>query len=222
MKINIEKLENKIKIKFKNKKLLQESLTHKSFDYLKNNEKLEFLGDRILGLVLSKRILELYPEESLGDLDKRFAYLVNRTACANIGKKINLEKYIFLGKTYNQKTSIEDKILSDTCEALIGAIFLDKGFSIVEKFILKNWKDEIKKTIITKIDNKTKLQEYSLKKFKTLPLYNLVKTVGPRHNPEYKIGVKIKDSKTYYGNGFSKKEAEQNAAKNLLNDLEII
>ena len=132
MKINIEKLENKIKIKFKNKKLLQESLTHKSFDYLKNNEKLEFLGDRILGLVLSKRILELYPEESLGDLDKRFAYLVNRTACANIGKKINLEKYIFLGKTYNQKTSIEDKILSDTCEALIGAIFLFQAFQLLK------------------------------------------------------------------------------------------
>ena len=76
--------------------------------------------------------------------------------------------------------------------------------------------------MVTFVDSKTKLQEYSLKKFKTLPLYNLVKTVGPRHNPEYKIGVKIKDSKTYYGNGFSKKEAEQNAAKNLLNDLEII
>jgi len=222
MKINTEKLENKIKIKFKDKKLLEQSLTHKSFDYLKNNEKLEFLGDRILGFVLSKRILELYPNESLGDLDKRFSYLVNRIACANIAKKIDLDKYIFLGKTYKKKTEIESKILADSCEALIGAIFLDSGFKIVERFIFKNWASEIKKTAVTKIDNKTKLQEYSLKKFKTLPLYNLVKTTGPKHNPEYKIGVKIKNSKIHYGNGSSKKEAEQNAAENLLNHLKII
>jgi len=222
MKINTEKLENKIKIKFKDKKLLEQSLTHKSFDYLKNNEKLEFLGDRILGFVLSKRILELYPNESLGDLDKRFSYLVNRIACANIAKKIDLNKYIFLGKTYKKKTEIESKILADSCEALIGAIFLDSGFKIVERFIFKNWASEIKKTVVTKIDNKTKLQEYSLKKFKTLPLYNLVKATGPKHNPEYKIGVKIKNSKIHYGNGLSKKEAEQNAAENLLNHLKII
>jgi len=222
MKINTEKLENKIKIKFKDKKLLEQSLTHKSFDYLKNNEKLEFLGDRVLGFVLSKRILELYPNESLGDLDKRFSYLVNRIACANIAKKIDLDKYIFLGKTYRKKTEIESKILADSCEALIGAIFLDSGFETVEKFIFKNWANEIKKTVVTKIDNKTKLQEYSLKKFKTLPLYNLVKTTGPKHNPEYKIGVKIKNSKIHYGNGSSKKEAEQNAAENLLNHLKII
>jgi len=222
MKINTEKLENKIKIKFKDKKLLEQSLTHKSFDYLKNNEKLEFLGDRILGFVLSKRILELYPNESLGDLDKRFSYLVNRIACANIAKKIDLDKYIFLGKTYRKKTEIESKILADSCEALIGAIFLDSGFKIVERFIFKNWASEIKKTVVTKIDNKTKLQEYSLKKFKTLPLYNLVKATGPKHNPEYKIGVKIKNSKIHYGKGSSKKEAEQNAAENLLNHLKII
>jgi len=222
MKINTEKLENKIKIKFKDKKLLEQSLTHKSFDYLKNNEKLEFLGDRILGFVLSKRILELYPNESLGDLDKRFSYLVNRIACANIAKKIDLDKYIFLGKTYKKKTEIESKILADSCEALIGAIFLDSGFKIVERFIFKNWANEIKKTVVTKIDNKTKLQEYSLKKFKTLPLYNLVKATGPKHNPEYKIGVKIKNSKIHYGKGSSKKEAEQNAAENLLNHLKII
>jgi len=222
MKINTEKLENKIKIKFKDKKLLEQSLTHKSFDYLKNNEKLEFLGDRILGFVLSKRILELYPNESLGDLDKRFSYLVNRIACANIAKKIDLDKYIFLGKTYKKKTEIESKILADSCEALIGAIFLDSGFKIVERFIFKNWASEIKKTAVTKIDNKTKLQEYSLKKFKTLPLYNLVKATGPKHNPEYKIGVKIKNSKIHYGKGSSKKEAEQNAAENLLNHLKII
>ena len=222
MKINTEKLENKIKIKFKDKKLLEQSLTHKSFDYLKNNEKLEFLGDRILGFVLSKRILELYPNESLGDLDKRFSYLVNRIACANIAKKIDLDKYIFLGKTYKKKTEIESKILADSCEALIGAIFLDSGFKIVERFIFKNWASEIKKTVVTKIDNKTKLQEYSLKKFKKLPVYKLIESSGPRHKPTFKVEVKVKSTKPTTGKGFSKKDAQQNAATQLLKNINLL
>ena len=107
---------------------------------------------------------------------------------------------------------IEDKVLADSCEALIGSIYLDKGFSIVEKFILDVWSTHIKDSIITQIDAKTKLQEYSLKKFKKLPIYKIISNTGPRHKPLFKIGVKLVDTKLFTGNGKSKKDAEQHAA----------
>ena len=165
MKIDYNLLEKKIKINFKNKDLLIESLTHKSFDSVKNYEKIEFLGDRVLGLVMAKKLLEIYPDEKEGILDKKFATLVNKKTCLQIAKKLNLQKYILTLNRLNKKISIEDKVLSDSCEALIGAVYLDKGFQIAEKLILDLWSTHIKDSVITQIDAKTKLQEYSLKKF---------------------------------------------------------
>jgi len=214
-------LENKINIKFKNKKLLSLSLVHKSFDSLNNNEKLEFLGDRVLGLVLSKKLFSLYPYESEGSLDKKFASLVNRKICLKISKILELEKFLILGNTYKKNLKIEDKILADACEALIAAIYLDSGFKIVEDFILRFWNDEINKTVKIEIDPKTKLQEYSLKYFKKLPTYKVSSYKGPLHIPSYKVSVKIHDSKNFYGTGNSKKIAEHNAASKIINDLKI-
>ena len=212
-------LENKINIKFKNKKLLSQSLIHKSFDLLSNNEKLEFLGDRVLALVISKKIFNLYPYETEGNLDKKFASMVNRKTCLKISKILELEKFLILGNTYKKNLKIEDKILSDACEALIGAIYLDSGYKIVEAFILKYWNNEIKKTVKLEIDPKTKLQEYSLKHFQKLPIYKVLAYKGPQHNPSYKVSVKIYNSKFFYGVGNSKKIAEHDAAKKLLKDL---
>ena len=127
MKINYQDLQKKIKIKFKNLDLLVKSLTHKSFDPENNNEKIEFLGDRVLGLVIAKKLLEIYPDEKEGILDKKFSSLVNKKTCLEIAKKINLEKYILTYNPNNKKIRIEDKIVSDSCEALIGAIYLDKN-----------------------------------------------------------------------------------------------
>ena len=214
-------LEHKINIKFKNKKLLSLSLIHKSFDILSNNEKLEFLGDRVLALVLSKKLFNLYPYESEGNLDKKFASLVNRKTCLKISKNLELEKFLILGNTYKKNSKIEDKILSDACEALIGAIYLDSGYKVVEGFILKFWNDEIKKSGKIEIDSKTKLQEYSLKRFQKLPTYKVLAYKGPQHNPSYKVSVKIYNSKFFYGVGNSKKIAEHDAAKKLLKDLKI-
>ncbi len=114
-----------------------------------------------------------------------------------------------------------EKILSDGCEALIGAIYLDQGFAISEKFILKNWNSFIKKSNIIEIDSKTKLQEYSLKKYKSLPLYVTFKQTGPRHDPIFKIQVQIPKSKKYIGYGKSKKIAQQEAASQLIKNLNI-
>ena len=140
MKINYSNLQKKINVKFKDKKLLIKSLTHKSFDKHNNNEKIEFLGDRVLGLVIAKKLLEIYPDEKEGILDKKFASLVNKKTCLQIANQINLDKYILTLNLKNKKFKIEDKIIADTCEALIGCIYLDKGYTVVENFILNFWK----------------------------------------------------------------------------------
>lgn len=219
MKINYQNLEKKIKISFKNKSLLVKSLTHKSFDKKNNNEKIEFLGDRVLALVMAKKLLEIYPNEKEGILDKKFASLVNKKTCLEIAKKIELDKYILTFNLRNKKKVIEDKVLSDSCEALIGSIYLDQGFQIVEKVILNLWSDQIKNSIVTHVDAKTKLQEFSLKKFKKLPIYKVISNTGPKHKPLFKVGVKLQDTKFYVSQGKSKKDAEQNAAVLCLNDI---
>ena len=219
MKIDYKKLEKKIDIRFRDKNLLIKSLTHKSFNKINNNEKLEFLGDRVLGLVMAKKLLEIYPEEKEGALDKKFASLVNKKTCLEISKTIELEKYVLVLTPKNRKNIIEDKVLADSCEALIGSIYLDKGYAIVEKLILDLWSKHIKNSVITQIDAKTKLQELSLKKFKKLPLYKIISNTGPRHKPLFKVGVKLINTNFYISEGKSKKDAEQNAAFKCLQDF---
>ena len=216
---NLLNLEKKIGIKFKNKINLLKSLTHKSFDTTNNNEKLEFLGDRVLGLVISKKLFELYPSDTEGSLDKKLAFLVNKNRCCEIGKKINLDKFIITGSSEKKENNIVDKIISDTCEALIGAIYLDLGFIVVEKFINRLWQKHLQKTIELQIDAKTKLQEYSLKKFKSLPIYKFLTTTGPKHKLLFKIAVKIQNSKFISATGYSKKDAELKAANLFLKKI---
>ena len=212
MKIDFNLLEKKIKINFKNKELLIKSLTHKSFDSINNNEKVEFLGDRVLGLIIAKKLLEIYPNEKEGILDKKFASLVNKKTCLEIANKLELQKFILTLDLKKKKIKIEDKVLADSCEALIGAIYLDKGFLITEKLILNLWSKKIKDSVITQVDAKTKLQELSLKKFKKLPIYKLISNTGPRHKPLFKVAVKLVNTKFFTAQGKSKKDAEQNAA----------
>jgi len=215
------KLEQKINIKFKDQELLKKSLIHKSYNSIDNNEKLEFLGDRVLGLVLAKTLLKIYPEEKEGVIDKKFANLVNKKTCLLVAKKIELKKYIITGNSYKGLSRSDGKIIGDGLEALLGAIYLDQGISVVEKFILFFWNDFLDKSSITKIDAKTQLQEYSLKKYKILPVYKINKQSGPQHSPIFKVEVQIKNSKKYYASGTSKKDAQQNAAQKLLTDLKI-
>ena len=212
MKINSTNLEKKLKLKLTDSNILIKSLTHKSYDSKNNNEKIEFLGDRVLGLIIAKKLLEIYPEEKEGILDKKFASLVNKKKCLEIAKKIELEKYILIFNPKNKKIVIEDKIVADCLEALIGAIYLDKGLNFTEKFVLNLWSEHIRASVVTQIDAKTKLQEYSLKIFKVLPVYKLISNTGPRHKPLFKVAVKLKDTKFFIAEGVSKKDAEQNAA----------
>jgi len=217
--MKVDEIEKKLKIKFKDRDLLQRSLTHKSYDKNLNNEKLEFLGDRVLGFVIAKKLVELYPDEKEGILDKKLASLVNKKKCYDVGKFLQLNKVIKTNKSANTNNNIENKIISDACEAIIGAVFLEHGINVAEKTILNLWSTDLKNSIETQIDSKTRLQEYSLKEFKVLPVYKLIESKGPNHKPTFKIQVKIKNAKAEFGIGASKKIAEQNAASKLINKI---
>ena len=210
-----------IKYNFKKKLILENALTHKSYNNNVNNEKLEFLGDRVLGLTISEKLLEKYPEEKEGVIDKKFANLVNKKTCSLIAKKIDLKKFIYLGSSHKKLDKSSDKITSDCLEAIVGAIYLDGGLKSAEKFIHHFWEEYLIKSNITLIDSKTKLQEFSLKKFKVLPKYIFSKKTGPQHRPLFKTEVQIPNSKKAIGIGTSKKNAQQDAAYKLLKLLDI-
>ena len=216
---DISEFQKNLKIKFKKKSLLIKALTHKRANLEYNNENFEFLGDRVIGLVLSKKLFDLYPKESEGVLDKRFANLVNRKICCEIGWSIGIHNYIIIGNKKKKINKEDEKIISDCCEALIGAVYIDRGFDYVQNFVLNLWEEDINKSHLTILDPKTMLQEYSLKLYNKLPVYNLVSYTGPRHNPLFKISVSIKGSKHFIGQGKSKKLAEQDSANNLLKTI---
>ena len=222
MKKNIKELQDLIKYNFKDTGLLKLSLTHKSFDNDNKNEKLEFLGDRVLGLIISKKLIEIYPTEKEGIIDKKFANLVNKKTCFTIAKKININKFMYLGHSQKSLQRSADKIMSDCLEALIGAVYLDGGLKHAEQIILEFWRKFLENSSITLIDAKTQLQEYSLKKYKELPKYTFHKKSGPQHSPLFKTDVQIPNSKKIAGSGKSKKNAQQNAASKLLHLLKII
>ncbi len=217
----LKELEKIIKYNFKKSIILVRALTHKSYDNDINNEKLEFLGDRVLGLIISEKLLEKFPDEKEGIIDKKFANLVNKKTCFLIAKKINLKKFILLGSSHKKLERSADKISSDCLEAIVGAIYIDGGLKSVEKFILNFWDEYLLKSTVTMIDSKTKLQEFSLKKYKELPTYVFFKKTGPQHRPLFKTEVQIPNSKKIIGIGSSKKNAQQNAAAKLLKILNI-
>tara|TARA_B100000965_G_scaffold205471_1_gene171593 strand:- start:210 stop:878 length:669 start_codon:yes stop_codon:yes gene_type:complete len=220
MKVKINKLQKILNIKFNNTDLLLRAITHKSYNSKINYEMLEFLGDRVLGLIISNKLFTLYPDEKVGVLDKRFSNLVNKNICYQVGNKLKLNEFILVGNSKKKILNIENKIISDACESIIAAIYLDKGFKIVNEFVLRIWQDFLNISNETIIDAKTKLQEYSLKKFKSLPVYKIVSNTGPRHKPLFKVGVKLQNTKFIYSNGTSKKNAEQSAASILLKNLD--
>tara|TARA_B100000963_G_scaffold329529_1_gene318901 strand:+ start:2424 stop:3092 length:669 start_codon:yes stop_codon:yes gene_type:complete len=222
MKKNLKEFEHLINFKFKDQNLLKLALTHKSYNSENNNEKLEFLGDRVLGLIISKKLLDIYPNEKEGIIDKKFANLVNKQSCSSIAKNIGINKFMYLGSSQLTLQRSEKKIMSDCLEALIGAIYLDNGLKSAEQFVLKFWDKFLKNSSITLIDPKTRLQEYSLKTYKVLPKYTFYKKSGPQHSPIFKTDVQIPNSKKIIGSGRSKKFAQQNAAEKLLQLLNIL
>ena len=220
---DIDQIEKILGIKFSDKSLIEQAFTHKSksMSISKNNERLEFLGDRVLGLVIAGFLSNEYPKDAEGVLDKKLASLVNKETCSKIISSLKIDQFLSLSKAQKQNKAGNRKILGDLCESIIGAVFLDKGFEHARKFVLKIWKDNLKNTLNVIIDPKTKLQEYSLKLYKKLPIYKYISNSGPSHKPNFKVSVSIEKSKSFSAIGSSKKIAETNAAKKLIEYLNI-
>ena len=217
---DINQLEKILGIKFSNKILLKQAFTHKSrsINISLNNERLEFLGDRVLGLVIASYLNDTYPKDTEGNLDKKLASLVNKETCSKVISELKIDQFLNLSKAQKQNNAGKRKILGDLCESIIGAVFMDKGFDQTKKFILKIWSEKLKKTESVIIDPKTKLQEYSLK---LLPEYKYISNSGPSHRPNFKVSVSIEKTKNFIASGSSKKNAETSAAKKLLDHLKI-
>lgn len=205
-------LEKRIGYTFKNKTLLKDAITHTSSENLKNSnrikrlqfERLEFLGDRVLGVIIASWVFEKFSKDTEGDLAKRYTALVCRETCEKIAKKINL---VIDARCDNKRTSI----LSDGMEALIGAIFLDGGFEAVSDFIKKFWPiEDFKKP---PIDSKSKLQEIAQSLKKPAPTYKLINKTGEEHNLTFEVAVELDNKILATGTGHTKKSAEHVAAK---------
>lgn len=227
--IKLEELETKLNIKFNNKKLLRRALTHKSFANenadlnIKDNERLEFLGDSVLSLSISTYIFNKYDYYKEGKLAKIRSVIVSAPVLAEKANELNLGRYLLLGKGEELSGGRNrDSILADTMEAVLGAIYLDKGFDFAFEFIISNFK-----LFITEVDNgnyiqdyKTMLQEVIQKNSNNRPEYEVVKEKGPDHNKEFYVVVNFENKELGFGKGKSKKEAEQEAAKHALKQLD--
>ncbi|PLX17825.1 MAG: ribonuclease III [Candidatus Muiribacterium halophilum] len=219
MKIDlVEAFENKLKIKFKNRNYLKTALTHRSVEEAPgHNERLEFLGDSVLGLVISEKLYKRFPEEPEGFLAKAKSYLVRAEMLNEKAQTLDLGKYIFIG--HGEEVSggrTRSSILADGLEAVIGAIFLDRGLDTAKKFILRLYKHDLKKENIKlteSFDYKTMLQEFVQKQYRKTPVYKVVGENGPDHCKVFEIVVLINNKEMGWGSGYSKKEAQQIAAK---------
>ena len=214
---DFDKIQHALGYQFKDSNLLKNAvITLKANSQLHNFERLEFLGDRILGLVIAEYLLEAFPEEDEGDIAKRHASLVCQDALVNIAEKIDIPQ--ILNVTKKEIPARYKSYLSDICEAMIGAIYLDGGLSAAEKFILENWIDLFKKSNKSPPprDPKTTLQEWLQSQAMALPKYELIETSGPDHEPIFRTQVHVENHPPATGEGRSKKQAEQNAAENFL------
>lgn len=206
----------KLGIRFNDPAFLKSALTHASVHHKINNERLEFLGDRVLGLAMSHMLYEMYPDESEGSLAKRFAGLVQGLTLAEIARETNLGDYIILSEQERTAGGTENNnILADTLEAFIGAYFLDSGYDNAAVLIKTLWGNRIKKEISPPVDPKTFVQEWAQARNLPLPVYQIVSKSGPDHEPEFEVSVSIKGFEPQKARGASRRHAEKMAAEKI-------
>lgn len=196
-------------------KLLKEALQLSSGGKRPTYERLEFLGDRVIGLIVAEMLYQKFPKEEEGAMAKRFVALTREETLAEIARNIGLPDLI---KTNQDTLRQNDSVLSDVCEAVVAALYLDQGLDAVRKFMKPLWEPILATEIQIPQDAKSELQEWCQKKYKELPTYELTDRSGPDHQPIFRIQVQIKKKKAF-GTGTSKKLAEQNAAETLLKEL---
>jgi ribonuclease-3 len=217
-------LEGKIGHKFAEQALLERALTHisalsgggpqsRSGSY----QRLEFLGDHVLGLVVSDMLYQAYPRANEGELSQRLADLVRKETCAEVGREMDLGPELKLGNSESHAGGrARITILGDACEALIGAVFLDGGYGAAQKMIERFWKDRMDRPLRSLRDAKTMLQEWAQARGLPTPSYSELSRTGPQHSPKFKIAVTLPNRPPAEGVGSSKRAAEQAAAAAML------
>lgn len=220
---DIKKLESILNIKFQNTELLHIAITHSSYAYGRKNvffnERMEFLGDSVLQLCISEYLFSNYIDKPEGELTKLRSLIVCEDSLYEVSKRWNIGRYILMSKGEELTGGRQRKsILADCVEAIIAAVYLDKGLEVSREFILNNFNEIIVKAVGHKIilDFKTTLQETVQQNKNDIIQYNLLKFEGPPHHREFFTEVLINGVAKGVGNGYSKKEAEQNAAKSAL------
>ena len=210
---------------FKNNRLLEEALTHASARKSSkvNNERLEFLGDRVLGLVIAEELLRKNPNSTEGEIATYYNSLVKKETCSSIAKEIGLENLLTLGKSVKRTNDRQkDKILGNAIEALIGAIFLDAGFEISKQLVLKVWRKQIDIVRDIEAHAKTALQELLQSKGQEPPTYKQISRTGPDHDPDFCVEVVLGSGLNAIGNGSTKRMAETKAAELILKKISNI
>ena len=218
---NLEKLENIIGYKFKNISLLHQALTHSSCSgkVSENYERLEFLGDRVLGLSIASLLYNIFPHEPEGSLSQRHTGLVCKETVAMVAKTLQLDKYMIVA---NEEIRDNENVLCDVCEAVIGSIFIDGDCVEAIKFVNQHWRELIDKNVAPPKDAKTALQEVAHAKGRGVPVYKLEGREGSEHEPIFYMSVSLKGVAPEVGEGRNKKLAEQEAAAKMLKKLESL
>ncbi len=223
--MSLERLQDRLGYSFGDPEILLQSLTHTSYGHeffqekpigLRDNERLEFLGDAVLDVVISDILLESFPNSREGQLSKMRAAVVNEKTLAEVAKSVELHDSIRLGKGETATGgALKPSILSSTFEALIAAIYLDGGFSAVYPVVRHIFSPLFaeERELMAFYDHKTQLQEIIQARWKVTPVYHLLKTQGPDHAKQFEVEVRMNGKPLAVANGSSKKEAEQNAAR---------
>jgi len=218
----IEKLEETINYKFKDKQLIIEALTHKSFKKPYNNERLEFLGDAVLDLIVGEYLYKKFPNKDEGTLSKIRAAIVNEDGFTELAKEINLGDFLYLSAAEeNNKGRSKTSLLSNAFEALIGAIYLDASLEEAKRISVELIEKNHPQIDLDSLcrDYKTTLQEYTQAEFGVTPQYKLLQAVGPDHDKVFEVGVYLNDKLIATAKGKSKKNAQKEAARIALTEL---
>ncbi len=226
----LKDLQEKLGYNFKDPKILEIALTHKSYinelqqKDIENNERMEFLGDSVLGLVISDFLIQKFPDYTEGALSKLKGFVVSKNFLKQIAKKISLGKYLRLGKgEANSGGRTKSSLLVDSFEAIIAGIYLDGGLKEAYDFIIQHMGDRIINLANNSFvpDYKSIFQEYTQLEFGCLPIYKMISENGENHNPEFEIDIFIQEKCCGHGKGKSKRKAEQDAAHNALINLKV-
>jgi len=218
----VEDLERRIGHVFSDRALLERSLTHSSVGdgaiKVRHNERLEFLGDRVLGLLAAERLLALYPEAREGELSPRLAKLVNGKACARVARRLDLGTALRMSGSANKMgVRDNDNALGDATEALMAAIYIDGGLEPARAFFLSAWSEEFSMLEEPRAkDTKTRLQEWAMALRLPIPTYTVVEQTGPAHAPKFTVEVTVRGYESERGEGGSRREAEKAAALTML------